>query len=66
MGTELQRGSGKRKAWKRGRLIVVPTGLLSTVIHIVLGDWAIPIILVLCLGSILWVARPLLGRDEWS
>jgi hypothetical protein len=60
-------GSGRgRAAWKRGRVIVVPTGLISTVLHVVLDDYALPIILVLCLASIVWVARPLLRRDDWS
>jgi hypothetical protein len=66
VGRELQGGGRGRAAWKRGRVIVVPTGLISTVLHVVLGDYALPIILVLCLASIVWVARPLLRRDDWS
>ncbi len=60
------RSSALGRVWKRGRMIVLPTGLLGAVVHWVLGvaePWASLAVLAIAVS---WVARPLLRRDDWS
>ena len=57
---------GASAAWKRGRVIVVPTGLISLAAHAFLGSWAPVVSIAAVLGAIAWTARPLFRRDGFS
>jgi hypothetical protein len=65
VGRELQT-SRSQAVWKRGRRIVVPTGLVGTLIQVLLGDYALPLLLLLAIAAIGWTARPLVARDDWT
>jgi hypothetical protein len=60
------RASALGTAWKRGRILAIPTGLISLAAHLLFG-WAEPwASMVIILGAVAWTARPLLRRDDWS
>ena len=54
------------RVWKRGRIIIVPTGLIGFAGHSFIGGWADVLALVIAVAAILWCARPLFRRDAWS
>jgi hypothetical protein len=54
------------RAAKRGGIVVIPTGLISLLLQLVLGEHAIWVIPLVILGAIAWTARPLFRRDGWS
>lgn len=54
------------RAWKRGRIIMVPTGLLGFAGHRFIGGWADVLAMAIAVAALLWCARPLFRRDAWS
>lgn len=50
----------------RARWIVVPTGIIGTLMDVFFGDYALVAILSMTATVILWTAWPLIRRDEWS
>lgn len=53
-------------AWRRGRVIAIPTGLISLAAHLLLGSWAPVVSIVAILAAIAWTARPLFRRDGFG
>lgn len=53
-------------AWRRGRVVVIPTGLISLAAHLFFGSWAPVVSIAAILGAIAWTARPLFRRDGFS
>jgi hypothetical protein len=53
--------------WRRGRVIMVPTGLLCLLVDLVFGSRATPFASsAIVILALLWAARPLWKRDDWS
>lgn len=53
-------------AWRRGRIVVIPTGLIGLAAHLFFGSWAPFVSIAAVLGAIAWTARPLFRRDGFS
>ncbi len=51
---------------KRAKWIVVPTGIVGTLMDIFFGDYALVAIISITATVVLWTAWPLIRRDEWS
>jgi hypothetical protein len=60
----------KRSRWSRtairGGIIIIPTGVISLFLDMILGAYAPFVSALVVLGALAWVAWPLLRRDEWS
>ncbi len=53
-------------AWRRGRIVVIPTGLIGLAAHLFFGSWAPFVSIAAVLAAIAWTARPLFRRDGFS
>ena len=62
----VNRPTSWRRVFRRGRIIVVPTGILGLLAHLLLGSWGPFVSVAITLIAIGWTARPLLRRDEWT
>ena len=62
--TAAQKPSWKRSLWRSPVLIV--TGIVSQLLHMVIGSYAYPLDAALFILAIAWMARPLLRRDGFS
>ncbi len=60
------KGSPGREVWRRARTVVVPIGLLGAAARLMLGEYALAIMLCVSTASIIWTALPLLRRDDWT
>ena len=52
--------------WKRGRVILIPVGLIDLALHLLFGDYAIVPMILLGIASLVWTARPLFKKDGWD
>jgi len=65
--TETDHQSALGKVYRRGRVAVLPTGLVSLGVHLLLGSISQWLSLAVLLAGILWTAWPLFRRDDpWS
>jgi hypothetical protein len=62
--TAAQRPAWQRSLWRSPVLVI--TGIVSQLLHIAIGAYAYPIDVVLFIGALVWIARPLLRRDHFS
>lgn len=53
-------------SWKRGRIVALPTTLISVAAHVLFGSAGLWIGAAIILAALAWIARPLLRRDDWS
>lgn len=60
------RPTKSKTLWRRGRVVVVPTGLISIAAHLLIGSWAPLVTIAAILLAVAWVARPLLKKDGWD
>lgn len=60
------RPNGGRTLWRRGRIAILPTALLQLAAHVFFGSAGIWIGFGVVVVAIVWCARPLFKRDEWS
>lgn len=51
---------------RRGRVVVVPTGLISIAAHLFFGSWAPLVTIAAILLAVAWIARPLFKKDGWD
>lgn len=63
---EANRPTRGAAAWKRGRVVVIPTGLIGLAAHLFLGSWAPLVSIAATAAAIAWTARPLFRRDGFS
>ena len=63
---EASRPTRGAAAWKRGRAIVIPTGLIGLAAHLFFGSWAPVVSIAATAAAIVWIARPLFRRDGFS
>lgn len=62
-------GGDRSKAavlWERGRIMIVPTGLMSAAAHAWFREAAPFVFFGMAVGALLWSAWPLFRRDSWS
>lgn len=56
----------RKRAWRRGRVILFPFGLFQTATHALLGAAAPWVSVALCLAGVAWVASPLLKKNDFA
>lgn len=56
----------RKRAWRRGRVILLPFGLAQTAAHAVLGAAAPWVMGAVFLAGVAWVAHPLLKKDRFA
>lgn len=54
------------RVFRRGRIALVASVLLDLLAHLVLGSWATVASVAITVIAIVWTARPLLRRDDWT
>jgi hypothetical protein len=52
--------------WKRGRVILIPIGLIDIALHVLFGDYAYVFMILVTIAGIVWTARPLFRKDGWD
>ena len=52
--------------WKRGRVLIIPIGLIDLATHFIFGSAAPFVIAALTVAAFVYCALPLLRRDDWS
>ncbi len=62
----VNRPQGMGAVWKRGRVVIIPVGLINLAMHLLLGSAAPFVMGALTVFAFVWCAIPLLRRDEWS
>ena len=55
-----------RALLRRGRVVVVPTGIISIAAHLFFGSWAPLVTIAVILLAVAWIARPLFKKDGWD
>ena len=52
--------------WKRGRVILIPVGLVDLALHLLVGDYAYIFMILVTVAGIVWMARPLFRKEGWD
>jgi len=52
--------------WKRGRVILIPLGLIDIALHFLFGDYAYVFMILVTIAGIVWTARPLFRKEGWD
>lgn len=56
----------RKRAWRRGRVILLPFGIAETAAHVLLGSAAPWVMTAFFLAGVAWVARPLLRKNDFA
>jgi hypothetical protein len=66
--TAANRPSTATTLWRRGRIAIIPTGVLQIAAYVVLGGGVTAHVVTvgITIAAIAWTARPLLRKDGWT